>query len=235
MMSVFSRLLTSAILVVAGTTVQAQASDAIVRPGVVIIKLKPAAAHSAAASKRAMSSGIGSVDQLNVQFDVRDFRQTVPTLAASTTMAASGASRDVHGLSRYYTVEIDPTTDVMLAVAAYAADPNVEIAEPDYLVPLDMVPNDPNYMDQWTHFEAQDDDIDTQEAWDLETGDSTVIVGVIDSGIQHDHPDLYSNIWVNPGEDLDGVLKVVVWLAKTAALTTIIPPILQGTGHTAMA
>jgi subtilisin family serine protease len=45
-----------------------------------------------------------------------------------------------------------------------------------------------------------DADIDAREAWTVRTDCSTVAVGVIDSGIQLNHPDLSAHIWVNPGE-----------------------------------
>jgi hypothetical protein len=41
-------------------------------------------------------------------------------------------------------------------------------------------------------------------AWDYTTGDSTIIVCAIDTGTDWNHPDLTPNLWVNPGEDLDG-------------------------------
>lgn len=42
-------------------------------------------------------------------------------------------------------------------------------------------------------------DIDGPEAWNISTG-GDVVVGVIDTGIYHKHPDLQANMWVNPGE-----------------------------------
>ena len=45
-----------------------------------------------------------------------------------------------------------------------------------------------------------DADIDAPEAWDTETGDAAVTVGVIDSGITLAHEDLSPNLWTNPGE-----------------------------------
>ncbi len=178
------------------------ATEATIRPGYVIVKLKPAAAQTARQSKSAMATGLASFDQLNIRYNIRDLRQTVPQLSGLS--ASAGPVRDAHGLSRFYTIELQPGTDVLTAVADYSADPNIELAEPDYIVRLDLVPNDPDYSEQWTHFNNLNKDIDTQQGWDLEVGDSTVIVGVIDSGIQHDHIDLKSNVWVNPGEDLDG-------------------------------
>ena len=43
-------------------------------------------------------------------------------------------------------------------------------------------------------------DIDAPRAWDLTTGSPNVIIGVIDTGIAYDHPDLAPNMWINTGE-----------------------------------
>ena len=45
-----------------------------------------------------------------------------------------------------------------------------------------------------------DVDIDAPQAWDLTTGSNDVVVGIVDTGINYNHPDLQTNVWVNPGE-----------------------------------
>ena len=43
-------------------------------------------------------------------------------------------------------------------------------------------------------------DIKATAAWDLFTGDPNLKVGVIDTGVDYNHPDLAANVWTNPGE-----------------------------------
>jgi subtilisin family serine protease len=86
-------------------------------------------------------------------------------------------------------------------------NPNIAYAEPDYIQKADItIPNDPSFSQLWgMHNTGQtggtaDADIDAPEAWDLVTGNSNVIVGVIDTGVAYTHPDLSANMWTNLGE-----------------------------------
>ena len=122
--------------------------------------------------------------------------------------------------------------DVDSAVEWYGSQVGVEYAEPDYMwyaienIPApstksleDMVnslsavtPNDPRFGEMWglnntgQSSGLADADIDAPEAWSITKGTDTLIVGVIDTGMQTAHPDLAGNMWVNPGETAgDGV------------------------------
>ena len=85
-------------------------------------------------------------------------------------------------------------------------DPNVEYAEPDYILEAALAPADPSYPLLWgLHNTGQTGgvtgaDIGAEAAWSISVGDRSVLVGVIDSGIDYTHPDLAANIWTNPGE-----------------------------------
>jgi len=68
------------------------------------------------------------------------------------------------------------------------------------------VPNDPSFAVEWGMLNSGQyggtigNDIGAAQAWDYTTGARSVVVAVIDSGIDLTHPDLVANLWVNPGE-----------------------------------
>lgn len=63
------------------------------------------------------------------------------------------------------------------------------------------VPNDPEFASQWS---LQSTRIDAPGAWAITKGSHAVVVAVVDTGIEIDHPDLAANLWLNSCEDLDG-------------------------------
>ena len=64
------------------------------------------------------------------------------------------------------------------------------------------IPNDGFYKNQEPYFSQ----IHLQEAWDITTGSSDIVIAIIDSGVDMDHPDIIGNIWFNKGEKaLNGI------------------------------
>jgi len=96
--------------------------------------------------------------------------------------------------------------EAIIANQTRNAHPEIEYIEPDYVIHLDRTPNDPSFDELWgLHNTGQswgttDADIDAEEAWDITTGNNSVLCAVIDTGIDYNHPDLVANMWTNPGE-----------------------------------
>ncbi|MFM6269808.1 MAG: S8 family serine peptidase, partial [Dolichospermum sp.] len=101
-------------------------------------------------------------------------------------------------------------TSVETAIATYRNSDIFKYIEPDYIVTLGATsqafPNDPSFNQLWgLHNTGQnggtpDADIDAPEAWDIQTGNPNLVIGVIDTGVDYNHPDLVGNIWTNSGE-----------------------------------
>lgn len=81
----------------------------------------------------------------------------------------------------------------------------IEYAEPNGLLHINRIPYDPNFGKLWgLHNMGQDGgtydaDIDAPDAWNKFKG-TNVIVAVIDTGVNYNHPDLKANMWVNTKE-----------------------------------
>ena len=78
--------------------------------------------------------------------------------------------------------------------------PGVAYAEPDYIVKGFATPNDPNFSLQWSFSNTATPgaDIGASQAWDISTGSTANVVGVVDTGIDYTHPDLAANVWTAP-------------------------------------
>ena len=60
--------------------------------------------------------------------------------------------------------------------------------------------NDPLYEKQWHYHESCPGSIRADKAWEIEQGRRNVVVAVMDGWIDHTHPDLAPNMWVNEME-----------------------------------
>lgn len=90
-------------------------------------------------------------------------------------------------------------------------NPLVDFIEPNYIYRANNLPNDPDFGNLWglknTGLKDTDGqkgtagiDINAEKAWDIQTGSKKVVVAVIDTGVDYNHPDLKANMWVNEAE-----------------------------------
>jgi subtilisin family serine protease len=84
---------------------------------------------------------------------------------------------------------------------ALARDPRVLAVEGEHRLCAALTPNDTYWGLQWGP-----DKIGVPIAWNVTTGSASVVVAVLDSGVDVDHPDLTGQLWVNPGEIADNGL-----------------------------
>ena len=138
-------------------------------------------------------TGIAPLDGLNQQYQVKDFARLFPA-AESSPLAT-----DI-GIDRVYSVHFPPTDRIREIVAAYANNPFVEYAQPVGIhKTVGITPSDPKLAQQWGLPKVQ-----ASDAWQFSQGDSSVILAIIDTGVDYKHPDLggnspfrAGNIWTN--------------------------------------
>src|SRR5262249_20350110 len=100
--------------------------------------------------------------------------------------------------------------------------PEVVSATPIAILPLDAVPNDSLWASSYWYYQPSRMDVHAPEAWDVTTGDTSVVVAIVDTGVNPYHPDvggsvaglsgqIYTN-WAEvnglPGVDDDGNGKI---------------------------
>jgi len=140
------------------------------------------------------------------------FEPTVGDVLARQLLLPYGEvlERDPAGLAGTYLVrtEFRSGYDVLAASEVLAARPETRWCDPNFLLEVtrDHVPNDPLFPSQWALSNSGQlggpggFDLDAPDAWDLTTGDASIVVAVLDDGVQQDHPDL-SQL---PGVDFTG-------------------------------
>ncbi len=140
---------------------------------------------------------------LHLWYDIR-FDETVPVTRAGEAFAAT---EGIEYCEPIYGIALADVTEFVPADAVYV--PSAAAAVGEEGLPFD----DPMLASQWHYHNdgsvkgaVAGSDINLFEAWKTETGNPDVIVAVMDSGVQWDHPDLAANMWVNE-QELNGAAR----------------------------
>ena len=125
--------------------------------------------------------------------------------ASQSRRDAALTSRGARLLRRFealdlHHVRVPEGQNLQAALAALQADPDVVFAQPNYIrrTTQSATPNDPFWLNNSLWGLKQ---IHADTAWSsYTTGDGSVVVADIDTGVNYLHPDLAANMWRNPGE-----------------------------------
>ena len=97
------------------------------------------------------------------------------------------------------------------AVKSLAVNSLVDVVEPNFIYRASRLPDDPMLGQLWgiKNIGQKDSsgkvgvagiDVGMEQAWDIATGSDDMVVAVIDTGVDFNHPDLKDNLWTNQAE-----------------------------------
>jgi len=163
------------------------------------------------------ATGHAVFDAFVADHGVHDLRQAIPPLPATHKNAANPLRRR---LSEVVVLGVPDGQDPETFKKDVERLPDVEFAEFDVIARIDaaatVTPNDPYFLTHQyplrnTGAQPPADngtagaDLEMEAAWMYTTGDASVVLAIIDTGIDEDHPDLMDRIWYNEDETNDGV------------------------------
>lgn len=156
--------------------------------------------------------------------DEKDFKvytNQVIVKYADTLSVSKEAIRMTYGITSYYPLPLDETevwvidggfkhkiafsfpSYVEEAVYRLNLSSNIVFAQPDYLYyPAATVSEEEISSGQWNIWNETDTDMDIVEGWKFSQGED-VVIAVLDTGVDINHPDIRENIWVNSNEISD--------------------------------
>ena len=122
-----------------------------------------------------------------------------------------GPAEHKHSLHQYYILKFDQDIDYLRIKSDLESTNEIDLVEPIFIKKANLVPNDDYYPNQWAHDNygqanssgggsvgTNDADTDTDLAWDITTGDSNIIIAILDTGV-NEHSELQGRLV--PGYD----------------------------------
>ena len=184
------------------------------RPDAIVIQLRPEASRLLRGIRseprpmvtRVERLGVSGLDRVASDMGGVWFEPEFPNDAIDRQGAVPSAA-----LGGFYIVHLPPGSDRDRAVDAFRRVPEVERADPIAIVPVQVIPNDSLWSSAYYFYQSSRHDMSAVPAWDICRGDTAVSVGILDTGVLLDHPDLRDQIQINwperngiPGVDDDG-------------------------------
>lgn len=171
---------------------QAQKSSTYVE-GEIIVKLKSEFGEKCQKS----AINIPELNSVIFQSSVVELSKIFPNHTYSNKQKSNSKTVD---LSTIYRFKIDPLSNPQKLINQLLNSDKVAYAELNYLNELTYTPNDTLNGTQW-YLSA----IKAFEAWDIQQGDTNVVIAYTDTGTDTDHPDMVANYAYNYNDPINGI------------------------------
>ncbi|UII24442.1 S8 family serine peptidase [Fulvivirga maritima] len=170
-------------------------------PSVIVVKLRVNSNSSGRTSTGSTVASPEIIDRI-LGKDIETKALAFPKKSTSSATARSASSKST--LDNIYKVNITKKTNLIQAINKLLESDEVEYAEP-YFTPRPLyVPNDPEAATP-TGKQTYLDIIKAYDAWNLERGDTSMVIGILDTGVDMDHEDLVDNIKYNYNDPINGI------------------------------
>lgn len=168
-------------------------SDPIAK-GRIILKIKPQYKSSCNLSE----IKIAKYSELITSFNCK-VKKSFPFVTAPATTKDKYGNKLVD-LTTVYELTFDTTISISKIVSAFSNLLETEYCQPVYLPKVFAITNDPI-----APFQYHLTNIEAYQAWDLCKGDSNIVIGVTDTGVENAHEDLIDNIYYNYNDPINGI------------------------------
>ena len=179
-------------------------------PGEIIVKLRtnPLTLTNAATAQKNLDKdavSMSDIDPLTLPLSFSSIDSTSPIIQIEKVFkqeGLQGKEAEAAEFSTIYTIKIDSSTSIESLIPVLEEDPSIEYAEPNLIGHTYFVPNDPYYRDSYPNNTQRapnwnpDHDylwnlkiVNAEGAWDITRGDPSVLVAVVDTGVDYTHPE----------------------------------------------
>lgn len=163
-------------------------------PGTIILKVKPA-------FRSVCLAGSISDSKLQVVFSKLNVTEVSKMFPHATPAEGKNKSGEqLVDLSLLYKIQYASPVALERAMNLVQSTGIVDYAVPEYIQHTCFIPNDPMAGSQY-HLAK----INAYNAWNVCQGDTNIVIGIVDSGTDWDHPDLVNSIKYNYADVIDGL------------------------------